>query len=171
MNLELFQLLDKVDESVTVVSFLVLLANLFLVRKLTSVTMATIAFLVVQACSLALADFLIFDVAAINKDVARVLFYFTFAFIDIAAVVLLYKLHVRLSIEFSHCAKFMIRMLQFLAILQVLRFLDRQWGPDVLGAIYTYGIPSINFALCLVLIFFSIKQMKAEKGFSGIKGV
>ena len=163
-------LLDYIGAAVEYTLVGMFVVHVLLLRRLTSVSIALTVFLIVQSLGIILKYPLRETVASYDVDVGRLAFYMSFAFIDLIGVLVIYRLHALLHIQFNLCTRYVVRMLQLFALLQTARLLDRQFELNVLGLVYKYAIPSINISILLVLLFYTAKQVIDEKGFSGIRG-
>ncbi|MCT8857568.1 hypothetical protein K5M76_09445 [Shewanella xiamenensis] len=170
-NLLTNELLDYIGVAVEVTLVGLLIVHVVWLRRLSSESIAVVVFLVVQSLGVILKYPIRGAISSYDVDVGRLVFYMTFAFIDIISVVMIYKLHSFLNQKFSSCAKYLAFCLQSFAMLQIVRLLDRQIGPDLLGLIYKYSIPSMNVSILIVMIFFTVKLIQHQKGFSGIRGI
>lgn len=165
-----FALLDHLDAFIAGVAAVVTVFNLVYFRRLNSVCVAAIGFVLVQALSVLITTPIRDVMSGVHPRAAIVLFYFTFAFIDLLAIVVIYRLHNALEIEFDSVANISVKALQALAALQVIRYLDRAFGINILKEVYTYAVPSLNVALLMVLIFGTVVAASEVKAMTGVRG-
>lgn len=166
-----YAILDKFDLFICICALLTTIVNVAFFRNVTSTFIASFIFMMVQSCSVLLTEPLRDWISTMDINTARAMFYFGFAFIDILMVLLLYKIHIKAEIKTNFLSRFLCRCLQGMALLQVLRFIDRQYGGDWLGFVYMYTIPGANLAVASALVFFTAKEVLANIKSSGIKGV
>ena len=89
-----------------------------------------------------------------SVDINRFIWYFTFALIDVIAVVLLLKVHKILNIKLDKNGLAIATLFILLMFFQFFRYVDRQiLGTDLLGDVYKFGIPTINIATLLFLAY------------------
>lgn len=170
-NLLTNELLDYIGVAVEITLVALLIVHVVWLRRFSSESIAVVVFLVVQSLGVILKYPIRSAVSSYDVDVGRLVFYMTFAFIDIIGVLMIYKLHSFLQLRFSVCSKYLAFSLQAFALLQIVRLLDRQIGFDLLGLVYKYSIPSINVSILIVMIFYTVKLIQNQKGFSGIRGI
>ncbi len=135
---------------------------------LSSAFISSIVFLVVQGISLISTPFIVEELSEIDKLLARYVFYFGFAFVNLIAVWGIFQIHLNSGNLFSKYSSAVVRLLQSLALIQVIRLVDRQIGLDCLGMAYQYIIPACNVAIVTLLLLDLLthtKNHKIRKGF------
>ncbi|WP_220769273.1 hypothetical protein [Shewanella sp. MBTL60-007] len=142
--------LSKLEIATMVVLLVFAVLNITQFSKPSSTGIAAWGVLFVLLISIFISDRLINELADYSVGFTRLVWYFGFAAVDLLAIMAIYKLHIKLSVEFDKVAVFCVRMLQLLAIIQVVRFFDRH-VLDVLGSIYQVAIPSINAIMVIVV--------------------
>ncbi|NQY64098.1 MAG: hypothetical protein HRT38_10270 [Alteromonadaceae bacterium] len=96
-------------------------------------------------------------------ELSRFIWYFTFALIDILAVILLLKIHKFFHIKLDKNGLGIAAIFILLMILQFVRYVDRQiLGTDLLGDVYKFGIPLINI-FTLLFLTCTVSTYKASK--------
>lgn len=165
------ELLAFIDKLVAFLTLAIVLTNLLVLKNVTSVTLAATAFLVVQAISIVMTPFIVGDVSQMSKELARVLFYIPYAFVDLVAVLFISRVHSQFRLKIDGVTNFVVRCLQFMAVLQVVRYIDREFAWDLLGLFYRHAIPTANLAIAMVITYATIKLVIRSNGMSGLKGV
>lgn len=159
-------LLMHLDRSITLTTFCLLVYCLWFFKSPGSISVAAFGFLLVQLSSFFMINALIVDGVLTDPLLVRIAWYFGFAFINLAAIFLISRMHSWLDIEFEPSAAFTVRCLQFMAVLQVVSFIDRHYFNDVLALIYHYAIPAVNLAVLIYLIssvaMASIRNSRAD---------
>lgn len=162
--------LDHLDSMIAATAVLIAVVNFIYFRRLSSVAVGAVGFMLVQALSVLITVPIRDVLPQYYPDLARLVFYFSFAFIDLIAIVIIYRLHRQLSLSFSAAAKMIVGALQFLAAIQVLRYIDRAIEFDLLADIYQYSVPIVNIAIILTLCFSTVVMFVNQKSMVGIKG-
>lgn len=165
-----YEFLDFLDLFVTIVAASVLTFNLVYFNKLSSIGITAVGFVLVQAISVLLTQPIRTGLYNLNPHMALLVFYFFFAFMNLLAIVTIYRLHKTLARAIEWPAELCVRCLQALALIQVGRCLDRMVFWDSFGVIYQYSIPSINLAITLTLVFYTYREYASSRKMSGIKG-
>lgn len=160
--------LALLDQFLTVVSWLLLFLNMAS-KRVNSVFLVCIVLVAYQSLSTIIRPLIINGVSLHDVENGRILYYFGFSFISIAAVVLLGRLHIMYALPVSFVSNFYARALQAIALIQVLRYIDRRSGADLLVYVYSHGIPALNLAAVIIVthatgkLFYSrYKQNKAN---------
>lgn len=166
-----YNFLEYLDSAVSYTVLALVFLNIAFNRKLSSVGIASIGFLFVQACSLVLAKPIREDLFEFDPQLSEVAFFFTFAFIDLIAIVVIYRLHNIAAASIERSAIIVVRCLQLLAIGQVLRFIDRKLDLNLLFNVYQYFVPACNTAILMTLVYYTIKQFMYERNSAGVKGI
>jgi hypothetical protein len=162
--------LDYLDSMIAITAVLIAVVNFIYFRRLSSVAIGAVGFMLVQALSVLITVPIREVLPQYYPDLARLAFYFSFAFIDLIAIVIIYRLHRQLSLSFSSAAKMTVGALQFLAALQVLRYLDRTIELNLLAVFYQYSVPIVNIAIILTLCFSTVVMFVNQKSMVGVKG-
>ncbi len=131
-------------------------------KGLTSALISSFVFFLVQSISLLSTPYIVDVIAKENKTFAIYLFYFGYAAVDLVAVWLIYKLHLIASKPISRYSNFVARLLQMLAVTQVIRIFDRQMGVDFLGGVYQHFIPACNIAIVCILLLELLKTSRNQ---------
>lgn len=162
--------LDNLDTIIAVLTVVVLLGNLLIFKRLSSCGIAAIGFTVVQSLSVLLTAPIRDSLSAFSPQLSLVVHYFTFAFVDLIAIVLIYKIHNSMNVRIGFSSNFVVRSLQLLALLQVARFFDRRFEFEILESVYRYSIPAINVAVVGALTYFTLINFIKSRDMAGIKG-
>lgn len=164
-------ILDSLDLKITFAALILIVVNLILTKRINSVLITTLAFLLVQSISFAFIALVRDSQSDLSPFMTRVVWYFGFAFVDLLAVVLIYKLHSALKEIYSLSATTAVWVLLYLGALQVLSFVDRQYGYDLLAFLYKWSIPACNVAILMMLAVSTVMLGMQKRGYSGIKGI
>lgn len=141
------------DQYLTAVAWLLLIANLASKRVVNSVLLVCIMLVCYQTLSIIVRPLIIEVVSVYDKDIGRILYYFGFAFISLASVAALARLHFVYAVPASFFSNFYAWALQGIAVIQVVRYIDRRAGTDYLIDIYSHGIPAINLAAVVLVTY------------------
>lgn len=165
------ELLEYLDRAITITVMFALCCSLLTMNRLPSVFFAGCGFLLVQLTSYFMIIFVrdIGKVTPEHTDIVRVVWYFGFAFFNLLYVVVIYRIHRAMQTNFDFGARFICYALFALAIIQVLRFIDRQSDLNWLMVFYKYSVPAINVACVTVLLGGLIVAMLQSRGFTGVK--
>lgn len=163
--------LDSLDVLFTLSAVFLLCVNLLTVKKINSVFIATLAFIFVQGISFAFVELVRDSADKLSVISVRMIWYFGFAFANLVAVMVIYKLHRAVSEIYSIAANSTAAILMFFGILQVVSFFDRQYGYDFLATIYGWLIPIGNMAIVTLLAVSTVMLIMRKNGYSGIKGI
>lgn len=166
-----YEFLDQLDLFITSVAAVVLTFNLIYFNRLSSIGITAIGFVLVQAISVLLTQPIRNGLYNLNPSMALLAFYFIFAFMNLLAIVVIYRLHKSLSRPIEWPAELCVRCLQALALIQVIRCVDRMMLWDSLGVVYQYSIPIFNLVIILTLIFYTYREYAFSRKMSGIKGI
>lgn len=166
-----FEFLDSLDLMITFSVLLLLFINLLLVKRFGSVVITVIAYLIVQALSFAFVELLRDGGEYLGAYFTRLIWYFGFAFVNLLAVVVIYRGHNALREPYSIASRSTSSILMFFALLQVASFFDRQYGTDALATFYMWAIPVGNVAIFTLLAVSSVLMLLQKKGYSGAKGI
>lgn len=139
------------DQYLTVVAWLLLIANLASKRVPSSVLLVCIVLVCYQTLSTVIRPLIIDFVSVYDKDIGRILYYFGFAFISLTSVFALARLHFVYAVPASFFSNFYAWALQAIALIQVVRYIDRRAGTDYLVYVYSHGIPALNL-MAVVLV-------------------
>lgn len=163
--------LDNLDGIIAFITAILVVSNLVIFRRLNSCGIAAVGFAIVQSLSVLLTAPIRDVLSNISYDVSVMAFYFTFAFVDLAAIVVIYRIHNMLDVAIGVSTNFVVRSLQLLALLQIARFVDRKLEFDLLVTAYKYMVPALNVAIITTLILFTIKNYFKSRNMAGIKGI
>jgi hypothetical protein len=163
--------LDNLDTAIAVITVILVLSNLVIFRRLSTCGIASIGFAVVQSLSVLVTPPIRDSLSVFSPQLSLVVFYLTFAFVNLSAIVLIYRMHNALSISIGISSSFVVRSLQLLALLQVARYLDRKFEFELLATVYKYSVPSINIAVVGALTYFTIRNFIKSRNMAGIKGI
>lgn len=146
-----------------------LLANLLVVRRMNSLLLAILSFLILQSVGITIKMPLRTWISDFNVHLARFLFYFVLGFVGILMVLFLSRMHRAAQLSVGTAARITAIWLVVYSAIQVIRFLDR-YTIDLLAGFYVHYVPIANVTLVLVLCWYSIKEVRAAPSFFGIKG-
>lgn len=146
-------LLVALDQYLTVAAWLLLIANLASKRVVNSVLLVCMMLVCYQTLSVIVRPLIIDFVSVYDKDIGRILYYFGFAFISLASVAALARLHFINAVPASFFSNFYAWALQAIAVIQVLRYIDRRAGTEYLEYVYSHGIPAINLAAVVLVAY------------------
>lgn len=144
------EILGDIELVTTLVLLSLSVLHITYFKKINSYGIANGVFLFVMLLSVFISDKLIHHLSGYGVGFTRLVWYFGYAAVDLLAVVAISKIHLKVGVEFDKVAVFSVRMLQALAILQIVRFLDRH-TIDIFGDFYQIAIPSINGITAIVL--------------------
>lgn len=142
--------LEHLDQFLTVIALLLFLVNLA-AKRLNSLVLVCAVVLGIQIVSTIVRPIIINYVSPLSIEVGRILYYFGFSFICLSGVYLLGQLHAAYAVPISFVSNFYARILQFVAVLQVVRYLDRVSGNEYFQAIYSHSIPALVVATMILL--------------------
>lgn len=164
------EFLDHLDAFISVSAFILTMFNLIYFRRMSSHCIAAIGFIIVQALSNVITAPIRDVLSGLYPNFSLVLFYFSFAFIDLVAIVVIYRLHRLNSISIAPATNFCVRCIQFLAVIQVLRYVDRVFGLNLLTDVYRHVVPGVNLSILMVICFSTVTLVLHQKSLSGVKG-
>lgn len=163
--------LDNLDQLIAFITAAIVVANLVIFRRLNTCGIAAVGFAIVQSLSVLVTGPIRESLFSYSPQLSLVVFYFTFAFIDLIAIVVIYRIHNTLDVVIGASSNFVVRSLQLLALLQIARFVDRKLEFELLGTAYQYMVPAMNFAILAVLSFFTVKNYLNSRNMAGLKGI
>lgn len=111
---------------------------------------------------------LLMGIADTDLELARLVWYPSWIFIQTATLVVIWRIHKMSSWPVEGVSKFICLTLLVHSIVQLARFTDRiVLGTDLLGELYKYGIPSLNIAAIFAIVLWSFKGLLTyRKGLS-----
>lgn len=163
--------LDNLDGIIAFITAILVVSNLVIFKRLNTCGIAAVGFAIVQSLSVLLTAPIRDVLSKIDYEISFMAFYFTFAFVDLAAIVVIYRIHNMLDVVIGSSTTFVVRSLQILALLQIARFVDRKFEFEILSTAYKYMVPALNVAIISTLIFFTVKNYVKSRNMAGIKGI
>ncbi len=157
------ELLKFIGFTVEILLFSIIVVHVLNWEGISSGFITCFVYFGVQGLGFIIRPIVIDYISPINIEVGRLFYYFGFAFIDLVAIVLITKIHKEFVIVFSFPTLSVLFILKALAVIQVIRLIDRQVGIDLLASIYSHSLPSLNMAVIAFLLFDLIKNKKFKR--------
>lgn len=154
--------LEHLDQFLTIIALLLFLVNL-VVNRLNSLVLVCAVVLCVQIISTIVRPLIINYVSPVSIEIGRILYYFGFSFICLFGVYLLGRLHAAYAVPVSFVSTFYARVLQFVAVLQLLRYVDRASENEYLKGFYSHAIPALVIATMILLTHTTVVVFKDRR--------
>lgn len=142
--------LEHLDQFLTVIALILFLINLA-AKRLNSLVLVCAVVLGIQIVSTIVRPIIINYASPYSLELGRILYYFGFSFICLSGVYLLGQLHASYAVQVTFISTFYARVLQFVAVLQIIRYIDRVSGNEYLHNIYTHMIPALVVSTMVLL--------------------
>jgi hypothetical protein len=115
---------------------------------------AALSLTAVQSVSVAFTRYIIVDIGKSDPHLASLVFYFGYAFLDLAVVVSVYVLHNKKSIPLNWLSYTLVAGFSLLGTFQIVRFYDVNLRVGMLNDVYSATILGINVIVCMALTLY-----------------
>lgn len=151
------QVLESTGYTISIVMIIIFFLYLSLTNKQQTTSLTVSAVVAIQFLMSLLEPALL---SIEDKYLLRFLWYNSFAFCDIALMLMLFHMHRKLKIPYGTAAKHANLSFMCLAFLQVFCFLERTYtDSQVIMSVYSYAVPAIDLTIMFLLTGIMLKEM------------
>lgn len=143
--------LAHLDAGILIATTLLSVVSLKALNKVSTAVILSFTFLFVQCLSVVVTRPLITILGQAWPDGTTIVFYFGFAFIDIAMIYVIAASHEYLRVKPSLLTHIAVGIYCLFVVVQVSRYFDRFAGANVLVEVYKFGVPILNLVMLLSL--------------------
>lgn len=147
--------LAHLDAAILIVTTVLSLLCLKTTKEISSVMILSFAFLFIQCLSVVVTRPIISVLTQVWPEGASMVFYFGFAFVDMAIIYVIAAVHEQLQVKPDRLTYFVVVIYCCFIAMQIARYFDRLAELNFLSDFYQYAIPALNLLmLCSLSVGF-----------------